>query len=150
VTRTFSLGGAEIDFLKIDILARSYPSETDYWDGNWVRAHVHIAVSPWRGAYRADLRCEDFARFRQKLQRVYDDVNAPVAEFDSMEPWLQFEVQRSDRIGHIAVRGKAQQEPFFNGYNVLQFALDLDQSYLPSALADLVAIEADFPVRGSP
>jgi hypothetical protein len=150
VIPVFKLGGDERDYLKIQVLARAHPAETDYWDGNWLKAEVEIVAGPWRGGYRADLRAEEFRAFRHQLQRLYDDVDAPAAVFESMEPWLAFDVNRSDRIGHIEVHGKAQCEPFFEAHNVLFFALELDQSYLPGALSGLADIEAAFPVIGSP
>jgi hypothetical protein len=96
------------------------------------------------------LRSNEFAEFHDQLQKLYKDKEAPPAHFDSMEPWLQFTVERLDRLGHLRVAGRAQAEPFFEGHNILQFVLELDQTYLPRVLDELDEILKEFPVIGSP
>jgi hypothetical protein len=123
---------------------------TDFWDGNWLRAQITVVASPWAGSYRASLRTEEFAAFREQLQRLYDDPAGSEARFESMEPWLRFGVQRTDRLGHIEVRGEARVEPFIEDHNVLKFTLEIDQSYLPHALDELASLLAAYPVLGSP
>lgn len=146
----FNLGGEDNEYIRIAVLARAHPSETDYWDGNWLITEVQLAVGPFSGAYRADLRAEDFSMFREQLQRLYEDVAGEPAVFESMEPWLRLTVTRSDRLGHIKVRGLARPAIPFPGHNTLEFGLDIDQSFLPATLADLLQITAEFPVLGSP
>jgi len=150
LTTHFRLGGGEPEYLEVRIHARSRPAATDYWDANWLEAEVEIVAGPWRGAYRAALRADEFGDFRRQLDHLYDEIDAPPARFEAMEPWLRFEVKRSDRAGHVEVRGKAQREPFFEAHNVLFFALDLDQTYLPPAIQGLRNIEMAYPVIGSP
>ncbi len=112
----FSLGNQAGDHLKVDVLGREHPSETDYWDGNWIRAVVSVSAGPWRGSYEASLRADEIAGFRDQLQTLYSDVSHEVAQFSSMEPWLNFGVRRTDGLGHIEVSGEARREPFFEGH----------------------------------
>jgi hypothetical protein len=149
-TSVFRLGGEDRDRLEILVLARNHPGMTDYWDGNWLRAQVTVVAGPWAGSYRAGLRADEFAAFREQLQRLYDDPAGPGARFESMEPWLRFTVQRTDRLGHVEVRGEARVEPFVEDHNVLKFSIEIDQSYLPHALEHLRKLLTVYPVLGSP
>ncbi|MEO8898461.1 MAG: hypothetical protein ABI352_07825 [Candidatus Dormibacter sp.] len=144
----FLIGTADGEHLRVEILGRENPNATDRDDGNWLRAMVHIASGPWKGSYSANLRSEEFVPLRIQLQRLYDDVTANLARFESMEPWLRFTVERSDRLGHVLVKGEARREPFFEQHNLLQFTLELDQSYLPVAVEGLAAVIEAFPVVG--
>ena len=149
MARSFHIGNETTDRLAVEVAAREHPDRFDYWDGNWLTAWVEVASGPWRGQYQAALRAEEFVHFRDQLQRLYDDREAPPAEFESMEPWLRFTVQRSDRLGHIRISGRAQTEPFFDSHNVFYFVLELDQSYLPTTLDELGKLIEEFPVVGS-
>ncbi|HVC78425.1 MAG TPA: hypothetical protein VND96_18115 [Candidatus Micrarchaeaceae archaeon] len=146
---SFHLGDETTSYVDVEVLSRTH-DVSDYWDGNWLTSVVKIAVGPWKGRYGASLRAEEFAQFHDQLRRLYDDASAPPAQFDSMEPWLRFKVQRSDSLGHITIAGHAQAEPFFEKHNILNFVLDLDQTYLPSVLDELDGILNEFPVVGSP
>lgn len=148
MSATFHIGNDSSSFITIDVLRRERPNASDYWDGNWVTSIVEIAAGPWKGAYRANFRTDEFARFRDRLQRLYDDKEAGAAEFESMERWLRMKVERSDRLGHVSVTGEAQ--PLFDKHNALHFALELDQSYLPAAIEGLGSVLKEFPVIGSP
>jgi hypothetical protein len=150
VSAAFSLGDPRGQHLGVEVVARLHPTRTDYWDGNWLRTNVEVVAGPWRGRYRADLRSEEFAGLRDHLQGLYGDPKVLMVEFDSMEPWLHFTVERSDDPGHLLVKGEARREPFFDGYNILSFALELDQSYLPETIRGLDEVVNAFPVLGSP
>jgi len=150
VSPTFRLGNESSSFVRIEVLRRERPEATDYWDGNWLASAIELAAGPWKGEFQASLRSDEFADFRGELQRLFDGEQGSTAEFKSMEPWLRLKVERSDDLGHITVSGAAQTQPFFNGQNVLQFVLELDQSYLPASLAGLADIVKQFPVLGTP
>jgi hypothetical protein len=150
MSTAFIIGNPGGERVQIDVLARSQPNEADYWDGNWVKAEVTVVAGPWHGTFHADLRSEEFDQLREQMQRLYDDKSAPSAAFEAMEPWLRFHVGWSDRLGHIEVKGEARREPFFEGHNVLQFILEIDQSFLPSAIRGLDEVLAQYPVIGSP
>lgn len=149
-TSYFRLGSEDGDRLEVQVFSRSHPGMTDYWDGNWLRAQVTVVASPWAGSYRAGLRAVEFAAFREHLQALYDDPTGSEARFESMEPWLRFTVQRTDRLGHVEVRGEARVEPFVEDHSVLKFIIEIDQSYLPHALDELAKLLAAYPVLGSP
>ncbi|HEX6350090.1 MAG TPA: hypothetical protein VF160_11955 [Candidatus Dormibacteraeota bacterium] len=146
---SFLLGNSDGDRLEIEVVARQHPDKADYWDGNWVTAYVTVVAQPWSGSYEADLRTDEFAGFRDALHRLHGDASLTEARFDALEPWLNFVLRRTDRLGHVEVRGEARHS-FLAGHNVLNFVLELDQTYIQPALDGLDAILREFPVRGSP
>lgn len=150
MSRSFHFGTETTSYIYVEVLSRARPGATDYWDGNWLNTVVEVTAGPWRGSYRASLRADEFAEFRNQLQALYEDTGIKQAQFHSMEPWLQLSLERSDRLGHLRVAGRAQAEPFFEGHNLLQFVLELDQTYLPRVIDELEAIVNEFPVIGSP
>jgi hypothetical protein len=149
MSSSFHIGDEAGEHVAVDVLAREHPDKSDYWDGNWLTAKVDVACGPWRGSYRAALRAEEFAHFHDQLHRLGEDHDAPPAEFESMEPWLRFSVDRSDRHGHMRVSGRAQTEPFFDSHNVFYFVLELERGFLPATLDDLARLMEEFPVVGA-
>jgi hypothetical protein len=149
MSSSFHIGDEASEHVSVEVLAREHPDKSDYWDGNWLTAQVAVACGPWSGTYRAALRAEEFAHFRDQLLRLGEDNDAPPAEFESMEPWLRFSVHRSDRHGHMRVSGRAQTEPFFDSHNVFYFVLELEQGFLPGTLDDLGRVMEEFPVIGA-
>lgn len=146
--RSFRLGN-ETEHLAVEVLAREHPDKSDYWDGNWLTAVVDVASGPFNGNYRAALRAEEFVHFRDQLERLDEDHEAPPAEFESMEPWLRFTVHRTELHGQVRITGRAQTEPFFDSHNVFYFVMDFDQNLLGPTLAELGNVIDEFPVVGS-
>ncbi len=145
----FHIRDGSDEHLAVEVLAREHPDKSDYWDGNWLTARVEVACGPFSGSYQAALRAEEFVHFRDQLERLVEDHEAPPAEFESMEPWLRFSVHRSDRHGHMRVTGRAQTEPFFDSHNIFYFVLELETRFLPATLEELGKVIEEFPVIGS-
>lgn len=133
------------EHLSIRPLRRRFPDAQDYWDGNWLDAEITLRVGAFRGAYEAQLRTDDFSRFRDALRRLYDELTGDAA-FLSLEQWLRLRLVGDGR-GHIAVTCDAMDAAGLG--NRLTFNLELDQTELPQMLRDLEAILRDFPVKGS-
>ena len=149
MSRSFHIGDKAAEHITVDVVSREHPDKSDYWDGNWLTAEIEVASGPFRGNYRAALRAEEFVHFRDQLQRLVDDNEAPPAEFESMEPWLRFNIHRSDRHGHLRVSGRAQTEPFFEEHNIFYFVLELEQGFVPETIGELDKVIEEFPVVGS-
>jgi hypothetical protein len=149
MARSFQLGNGT-EHVAVEVLAREHPDQSDYWDGNWLTARVDVACGPWSGKFQAALRAEEFVHFRDQLHLLDGDREAPPAEFESMEPWLRFTVERSDKQGHVQVSGRAQTEPFFDSHNIFYFVLELDETLIAATLDELGDLIKDFPVVGSP
>ena len=140
------------DHIAIRVLRRMHPQANDYWDGNWVDAEVVVDIRPWRATYRAYLRTDEFAQFRDQLRELYDGARKE-ASFAPMEPWLGLTLEL-DSLGHITLRGKAGPEGSGKIFGQVHLDFELkgvmDQTYLPPLIAQLDELEREFPVRGSP
>ena len=147
-----TVGPSGGDHVRIRVLRRMRPQANDYWDGNWVEAEVAVDMRPWRATYRANLRTEEFARFRGQLREMYDGAGKE-ASFEPMEPWLGLTLEL-DSVGHMTLRGKAGPEGSGKIFDQvrLNFRLDdvMDQTYLLPLIAQLDEVEREFPTRGSP
>jgi len=139
---TFHLGGAERDYVEVAVRARSYPTATDYWDGNWLRSEVRIQAGGFSAGFEASFRAEEFARFLGELEALYTSLNG-VAAFTTLEEQLKLELT-GDGKGHVEVRGQAR-DVAGTGH-LLRFRLHTDQTLLSAVLADLRRLVAAFPV----
>jgi hypothetical protein len=140
------LGHRETEHVTIEVVARGYPHTTDYWDGSWLTTTIAIAAGAWRATYPADLRTEEFERFRDGLKALYDNLVGE-ALFASMEGWLFLEL-KGDGLGHIRVEGSAQDRVSGEPQR-LEFVLPLiNQTYLPALIDQLNDILDRFPVIG--
>jgi len=139
------IGDADGQHVLIRILARNHPGLFDYWDGNWLACELHISAGGFRGAFRADLRSEEFQTFldeAEALSRALDGV----ASFSTMEEQIAFTLTGDGR-GHVRVEGKAFDAP--GSDNHLHFIFDIDQTYLPEICRSLGVVLAAFPVVGT-
>ena len=143
---SFRIGLSDDAHVVVSPTRRERPEATDYWDGNWVHATVTIAAGAFRGSFEAQLRADEFARFRDELRSLYRTL-AGRAVFAPMEPWLKIEIE-GDGKGHFRASCEAHDRPGTG--NKLTFSVDFDQTDLPAILAGLDAVCEAFPVRGSP
>jgi len=125
---------------------RECPNATDYSDANWIIATITIAAGAFRGDYEAQLRAEEFVRFRDELRPLHEKL-AGRAKFDTMEEWLSIEVE-GDGKGHFHADCVAVDLPGTG--NRLAFGIDFDQTDLPEILGGLDAMIEAFPVIGAP
>jgi hypothetical protein len=134
------------EHVTVEPLRRSHLGCTDYWDGNWIACAINVKAGAFRGQVDADLRAEDFVRFRDGLRRLYDEL-AGNATFATMEDWLAIDV-RVDGRGHFEARCELRDDPGMG--NLLTFSISFDQTQLPTVLRDLDAVVLRFPVLGRP
>jgi len=120
--------GSESEYVKIT-LRPPYSSE------GWCQASVEIAVSCFRGHIEPWLEAGDMERFASQLRRVYESLEGEAKLVPRDE---QFTLHVQARVGgHVTVSGVAWSKATFE--NKLEFGMELDQSFLPSALAQLEA-----------
>jgi hypothetical protein len=140
------------DHIEIRVMRRSHPHADDYWDGNWVDSEIQVDIRPWRATYPAQLRTDEFLRFRDQLGEMYDGARKE-ASFEPMEPWLGLTLEL-DPLGHVAVNGAAGPEGFGKifGQVRLEFLLTgvMDQTDLPPLINDLDELALEFPTKGRP
>lgn len=140
------ISASESDRISILIQRRMYPESEDYWDGNWLVSPIEIACDPFRARLSAGLRAEELAGFRMQLEALLKG-ERPVATLDSMEEWLHLDVRwqgdAAFSIGGSATGGVAR--------NTLDFSLEgLSTQAVRQVIADLIAVEKRYPVRGRP
>ena len=140
------IGHAQSDHVRITILGRLH-SASDYWDGNWLVSPIEIRAGGFSGELQAGIRAEELLAFRSALEHVAESPEGS-ATFESMEEWLSMRVVLNEQ-GDLAISCLARDNGGIG--NELRFSIDgLDQSSLPAIIDELSAINAAFPVIGTP
>ena len=75
----------------------------EFFDDNWVRVVVAIAVGGFSGKYAAAFLTSDFVGFHEELQALHRSLEGK-ASFSTMEEQLSLELTRSGRGGHRVER----------------------------------------------
>jgi hypothetical protein len=145
-TFSFRLGRSNRGHIIVSAVRRENPDAADYWDGNWLVCTATIAAGGFRGRFDAQLRADEFARFREQLRPLYEKLVGR-AVFDPMEPWMRIEVD-GDGKGHFRATCRATDQVGVG--NTLSFTIDFDQTELPEILKGLDAVCEAFPVVGTP
>lgn len=140
----FRIGASNREHLIVRPGAHERPEDGDHWDGNWVNATIEIAAHAFRGNVEAQLRAEDFVRFRDQLRPLSENLGGS-ARFVTMEDWLSVQIQ-GDGKGHFHAACVAVDQPGMG--NRLTFGIDFDQTELPEVLRGLDAICEAIPVVG--
>ena len=125
--------------------SRNHPDLFDYWDGNLIACEVEIAAGNFRGAFRADLRSQEFRAFLDEVEALSRTLEG-AASFSTMEGQIALSLAGDGR-GHVRVQGEAADTP--GGENRLQFSFEIDQTYLPGICKSLEVILAAFPIVGT-
>lgn len=110
-------------------------------DEHWVECDVAVRAGAFRGTFRASLRPEEFAAFRNDVLRLHRDLRG-LGRFDSMERQLAIEI-RGDERGHF--KGSCRLRDRVVDGNLLECELELDPTDIPPMLEQLADIEAAFP-----
>jgi hypothetical protein len=140
-----AIGHQETDRITLEVLRRERP-DGDFWDGNWLVVDMHLRVGGFVGHAVADLRTEEFETFRRELEAMYRNVDG-TAKFESLEHWLTVNVT-CEKTGRVTVQGDATDRVGMG--NRLKFWLpDMDQTFLPALIDQLIACEKAYPVVGT-
>jgi hypothetical protein len=125
--------------------SRQFPEAHNHWDGNWLNVTVHCGqsgASVW--ATGAILDSVGLVRFRDELERLHQTLSGE-AVLESHEPNVKVRVVVADGAGRLNARVEITPDHLAQGH---WFELEIDQSYLPAAIAQLESVLARFPVRG--
>ena len=76
---TFRIGGGSAEFVEVEIVGRSVPDATDYWDGNWLVSRVTVAVGGFSGAFDAFFRVDEIQGFRDQLGHLRQTLRGQAA-----------------------------------------------------------------------
>ena len=137
------IGDENGEHVAIRALSRNHPGLFDDGDANWVACELEVAAGGFRGAFRADLRSEEFQAFLEEVEGLSRTLDG-AASFSTMEEQIAFSLA-GDGQGHVRVQGEA----VTHGGNRLQFSFEIDQTYLPQICRSLEVILAAFPVVGT-
>ena len=124
---------------------RQFPDAQDDCDGNWLTVTVHCGAngaSVW--ASGAILMVSDLARWATECENL-DKRRQGEANLQPSEPNLLVSLRSSDRLGRVFMRVEITPDHMTQQH---RFDFEIDQSYLPSLIAQCRAIIAEFPVRG--
>ncbi|MBX3468829.1 MAG: hypothetical protein KF878_18315 [Planctomycetes bacterium] len=135
------LGGTERERLIVRPLGWSHPGASDPWDRGWLKAVIDLQAGAFSGLVEADLRADDFVRFRNSVRRLHDHLDQG-ATFDTLEGALKIDVSGDGR-GHFEARCEVCDRP--GDGNVLRFTLVFDQTHLPTLVRALDRIVAAYP-----
>ena len=138
------IGDSTAQHVLIRPLSRSQPDLFELRDGDWIDCEVALAVGGFSGSVRADLRSEEFRAFLEELQNLSQTLEG-AASFTTMEGQIAISLT-GDGKGHIRVSGEAIDDAGVG--NRLQFAFDIDRTYLPKVCESLESLLAAFPVTG--
>jgi hypothetical protein len=139
------IGDSSAQHVLIRPLSRSHPGLFDECDGNWIVCELEIASGGFRGSFRADLRSEEFSAFLEQAQGLVHTLEGS-ASLTTMEGQIAVFLTGNGK-GTIRVHGEAIDEA--GGVNRLQFAFDIDQTYLGPICQSLEHLLAAFPLTSS-
>jgi hypothetical protein len=142
------LGRPRSDHLAIWVIRREYPEATDYWDANWLQTRIELFAGGVHAKIGANLRAEEFRRFREALERV-DARASREALMEPLEPWLKVRVTTSS-TGALAVEGEVSDEVGIGNQVVFALRSDLGLADQTQMIRSLRTIEERFPVLGTP
>lgn len=140
----FILGKESSDFVKIKINCFSYPSATDFWDGNWINSSISLKAGAFKASYPAELTTVDFFEFMSGLERIYESLKG-TANFYTIEEYLQVKIT-GDGIGHFIADCIAVDNPGADG-NTLHFRLHFDQTEIKGMIKMISEILDSFPIK---
>jgi hypothetical protein len=131
--------------LQLWIHGRQFPDSQDYWDGNWLNATAHCGAngaSVW--ASGAIIMVSDVVRLLVECEALYQSRDGE-ALLQPLEPNLLVTLRSSDRCGHILMRVEITPDHMTQEHRM---DFEIDQSHLPSLMAQCRAIIEEYPIRG--
>ena len=126
------------------IHGRQFPDSQDYLDGNWLNITAHCGAngsSVWVSG--AIVMVSDLARLLAGCESLYQSGQGD-AVLQPLEPNLVVTLRSSDRRGHILMRVEITPDHMTQEHHV---DFEIDQSYLPSLMAQCRAIIEEYPIR---
>lgn len=129
--------------LRLQVLGRTYPQKSDYWDGNWLSTKIEVKSGAFVGAYTATLRSDEVETFRSQLQELAEG-ERDGAQFEATEDWLQIDAARDSEGAILRCLCKSRS----GAEGGLTFNVTLSSEAVTALLEQLEAIMQEFPVVG--
>lgn len=131
--------------LKIWIADYQYPDAQDYDDANWVFATARCEGCGSRvEATGAFIHLSELKKWKEDLMTFQCTLKGRV-DLPTMEPTLTIKIE-----GQKSNTGQLNCEVCLTGEHLRElhrYSLDIDQSYLPTLLAQVAAVLREFPIR---
>lgn len=133
-----------IEKLKIWIHGRQFPDASDYWDANWlnVTARYDSAASFVETSGHI-IHLSEIATFLEGSEKALQGL-VQIIELPTIEPNIGLKLER-DNLGHI--KGMLEITPDHMSEKH-EYALDMDQSYLPGVISQCKMILTEYPIKG--
>ena len=132
------------DFVRVELIAWSYPGAEFSWDRNWIRSKVAIKAGGFSGQFDCELAATDFDGFKKELSVLYNKLDG-TASFNTLEGQLEIKI-KGDGNGHLKAECSAMDLAGMG--NELMFTIDFDQTAIPRMIKQLEKIMETFPVPG--
>ena len=140
----FEISGDE-GKVRIIVLGLERDSD-DYYDGNWLRAHLNVKLEAFVGEFDFCILAQELERLYGGLRRMHETLTGD-ATLHCIEPYVEMRAT-IDKLGKVDWVGSVQY-PLGIGAT-LAFSFKADQSYLSASLDSLKLILERYPVKGNP
>jgi hypothetical protein len=132
--------------IEIEVICRSHPNCTDYWDGNWITSTINIEIPGYKAQFNADLRTDELRDFANELKLMDKKLKGKASLFN-LDGYLELECE----INKKGVIYWTVETCYPAGIGaVLKFDFGSDQSYLKGIVKEIESILSVFPVLGKP
>ncbi|PFN98770.1 hypothetical protein COJ85_20600 [Bacillus sp. AFS076308] len=132
--------------IEIEVICRSHPDYTDYWDGNWITSKISIDIPGYKAQFNADLRTDELSDFANELTLMDKKLKGKAILFN-LDGYLELEC----KINKQGVIFWTVETCYPAGIGaVLKFDFCSDQSYLKGIVREIETILSVFPVLGNP
>jgi hypothetical protein len=140
------VGPREANHLSLRPVRRVNPTDTSFWEGNWLTVEVEVRAGSFGGRFQAELRADELQDFQLQLEALRGALEG-TARLESVEGWVRLEVTPGPQ-GRLLGVCEVRDDP--TGGSRLRFNLGVDQVQLLDLLDGLRQLLLAYPVTGSP
>lgn len=134
----------QIGPLRIWVHGRQFPDAMDAWDGNWLNVTAHYVAHGASVVVTGPvLDTVSFATFGKELRTLHQSLSGE-AKLESVEPDIIVRIVGGGDTGRMQLRVEMTPDNVAQGH---WFEHEIDQSYLPAAIAACEAVVGRYPVR---
>ena len=127
------------------VRGRTNPTSKDLWDGNWLNVVAECEAPGAKVQAIGDfIHLTELSAFQAALEKLYQELSG-AAELRCMEPELRITLEIKP-TGLIEMRVMITPDHLHQSH---QFNFGIDQSFLPTAIRQLVVILDRFPMVGA-
>lgn len=142
----FGKPAIKIAGLAIWIHSRQFPDSKDYWDVNWLNVTVRCGAKGASVLVNGSIiHLSEISHFLSGVEKLYKTLKGQ-AELACMEPELSIELE-AENHGHIKMSVSITPDHLNQQHN---FVFELDQSFLPTLIANCKSTLDEYPVIGKP